>query len=101
MQDFKTGGYCPSCLHSKNECTCLQQQLNRITSADIEANPMLYAVLRLNTDIEVTNPFTGKREDIKVGGIAGYIPVFNTVEEAQKSSQDGKYSIVAISPACP
>ena len=69
------------------------------TSADIEANPMLYAVLKLNTDIEVTNPFTGKREDIKVGGIAGYIPVFNTVEEAQKSSQDGKYSIVAISPA--
>jgi hypothetical protein len=39
MQDFKTGGYCPSCLHSKNECTCLQQQLNRITSASNDAKP--------------------------------------------------------------
>ena len=38
MQDFKTGGYCPSCLHSKNECTCLQQ-LNRITSASNDAKP--------------------------------------------------------------
>lgn len=56
-------------------------------------------MLKLNTDIEFTNPFTGKRESIKVGGIAGYIPVFNTVEEAQNSSQDGKYSIVAISAA--
>ena len=60
------------------------------------ANRVLYAVLKLNTDIEVTNPFTGKQEDIKLGGLAGYIPVFETIEEAEESSQNGKYQIVAI-----
>ncbi len=60
------------------------------------AKRVLYAVLKLNTDIEVTNPLTGKQEDIKLGGLAGYIPVFETIEEATESSQNGKYQIVAI-----
>ena len=60
------------------------------------ANRVLYAVLKLNTDIEVTNPFTGKQENIKLGGLAGYIPVFDTIEEATESAQNGKYQIVAI-----
>ena len=67
------------------------------TETAIDANRELYAVLKLNTDIEVTNPFTGKQEDIKLGGLAGYIPVFSTIEEAKESSQHGKYQIVAIS----
>lgn len=57
---------------------------------------VFYAVMKLNTDIEYINPFSGKREDVKLGGLAGYIPVFNSLEEAQDSSQDGKYQILAI-----
>lgn len=30
MQEFKTGGYCPSCKKSRSNCTCLQQQLKNI-----------------------------------------------------------------------
>ena len=67
------------------------------TETAIDANRVLYAVLKLNTDIEVTNPFTGEHKDIKLGGLAGYIPVFSTIEEAKESSQHGKYQIVAIS----
>lgn len=67
------------------------------TSADIEANLMLYAVLRLNEAVDVTD-FSGKVHKVKVNNdvVAGYIPVYKTVEEAQKHNQDGKYSIVAI-----
>jgi hypothetical protein len=57
---------------------------------------VLYAVLKLNTDIEVTNPLTGKQEDTKLCGIAGYIPVFETIEEAIKEAQNGKYQIAPI-----
>jgi hypothetical protein len=67
------------------------------TETAIDAKRVLYAVLKLNTDIEVTNPFTGKQKDIKLGGLAGYIPVFATIEEATESSQHGKYKIIAIS----
>lgn len=67
------------------------------TSADIEANPVLYAVLRLNEAVDVTD-FSGEVHKVKVNNdvVAGYIPVYKTVEEAQKHSQDGKYSIVAV-----
>ena len=67
------------------------------TETAIDANRVLYAVLKLNTDIEVTNAFTGEQEYIKLGGLAGYIPVFATIDEATESSQNGKYQIVAIS----
>lgn len=57
---------------------------------------VLYAVLKLSTDIEYTNPITQEQVNCKLGGIAGYIPVFTTIEEAETSAQDGKYQIVAI-----
>ena len=58
---------------------------------------LLYAVLRLNEAVDVTD-FSGKVHKVKVNNdvVAGYIPVYKTVEEAQKHNQDGKYSIVAI-----
>lgn len=58
--------------------------------------PVLYAVLKLSTEIEYTNPFTQEQVTCKLGGFAGYIPVFATIEEAEKSAQDGKYQIIAI-----
>lgn len=70
------------------------------TSADIAANPMLYAVLRLNESVEVTD-FRGEVGSISVVNdeVAGYLPVFKTVEAAQKNCNNGKYQIVAICPA--
>ena len=56
----------------------------------------LYAVMKLNTDIEVNNPLTGKTEAVKLNGVAGYIPVFSTMEEAEQSAQNGKYDILSI-----
>lgn len=58
--------------------------------------PVLYAVLKLSTDIEYTNPITKEQVTCKLGGFAGYIPVFVTIEEAKESAQNGKYQIVAI-----
>jgi len=57
---------------------------------------VLYAVLKLSTDIEYTNPITKEQVTCKLGGFAGYIPVFSTIEEAETSAQDGKYQIIAI-----
>lgn len=61
-----------------------------------KSKPLLYAVLKLSTEIEYTNPFTKEQVTCKLGGFAGYIPVFSTIEEAEKSSQGGKYQIIAI-----
>lgn len=46
---------------------------------------MLYAVLKLLTEIEYTNPFTQEQVTYKLGGLAGYVPVFSTIEEAEES----------------
>lgn len=69
------------------------------TSADIAANPMLYAVLRLNESVEVTD-FRGENHKVMVTNktVAGYIPVYKTVEEATKHTLNGKYQIIAICP---
>ena len=66
------------------------------TKIEIAPKPVLYAVLRLNKKVEYTEPLTGKTIQIEVGGCAGYIPVFATIEEAKKSSQNGKYQITCI-----
>lgn len=70
------------------------------TSADIAANLVLYAVLRLNESVEMKD-FRGEVHSINVvnNEVAGYLPVFKSVEAAQKSACNGKYQIVAISPA--
>ena len=71
---------------------------DKTTEASIAQNCLLYAVLRLNEAVDVTD-VRGEAHKVKVNNdvVAGYIPVYKTVEEAQKHSQDGKYSIVAIS----
>ena len=57
---------------------------------------IFYAVLKLSTDVEVVNPLTGQKQDMKLGGIAGYIPVFDSMKEANKSAEKGKYEIIVI-----
>lgn len=56
----------------------------------------LYAVLKLSTDIEYIDPYTDKKVSQKLDGIAGYIPVFSSIEEAEEHNGDGKYSIIKI-----
>lgn len=71
------------------------------TSADIEENLMLYAVLRLNESVEVDDMLRGETINVKVTNdkVAGYIPVFKTVEAANESCANGKYQIIAICPS--
>lgn len=66
------------------------------TEPSNSTKPVLYAVLKLSTEIEYTNPITQEQVTCKLGGFAGYIPVFATIEEAKISAQDGKYQIIAI-----
>lgn len=70
------------------------------TSTDIAANPMLYAVLRLNESVEVKD-FRSEIHSINVVNdeVAGYLPVFKSVDAAQKRACNGKYQIVAICPS--
>jgi len=56
----------------------------------------LYAVMRLNSKVEVINPFTKLNEEVSLGGCAGYIPVFDSIEEAEKCTCNGKYQILEI-----
>ena len=53
-----------------------------------------YMVMRLNTEIVQIMGY-GSEQNIKLGGCAGYIPVFNTLKQAEKNSK-GKYPIVPI-----
>ena len=70
------------------------------TSADIEANPVLYAVMRLNEKIDVTDAW-GNTTEVKLSNEknAGYIPVFKNIEAAKDWASDGKYQILAICPS--
>ena len=52
-----------------------------------------YLVMRLNT--EITQKLAWGEEHFKLGGCAGYIPVFNTLKQAEKSAK-GKYQIIPI-----
>ena len=70
------------------------------TSADIAANPVLYAVMRLNEKIDVTDS-RGNTTEVKLStdDNAGYIPVFKNIEAAKHWANDGKYQILAICPS--
>ena len=50
--------------------------------------------MRLNTEITQDMGY-GRKKFIKLGGCAGYIPVFNTLKQAEKDS-NGKYSIKIV-----
>lgn len=74
------------------------KRTNETELKEIENNgyTVLYAVMRLNENVSVLNPFSGKDESIKLANCAGYIPVFDNIEQATESSQNGKYQIFAI-----
>jgi len=57
---------------------------------------LLYAVLKLNQDITYIDPFTKEERKQKIQGIAGYIPCFETIEEAEEHACDGKFQIFPI-----
>lgn len=53
-------------------------------------------VMKLLTEVEGTNPFSKQPINVKLGGCAGYVPVFNTLKEAKKHAEKGKYKIGLI-----
>jgi hypothetical protein len=60
---------------------------------------VLYAVLKLSQDITYTDPFTREERKEKLQGIAGFIPCYETIEEAEEAACDGKFQIMPIKPA--
>jgi hypothetical protein len=57
----------------------------------------MYAVMRLNTSIEVTDIFEIKHiVNLNNGGRMGYIPVYKTKKEAMKHTEKGKYQILKL-----
>lgn len=61
-----------------------------------ENKQTLYMVMRLNTQVDYLDPRTGKRITTKLEGLAGFVPVFETREEAEEDACNGKYEIVEI-----
>ena len=51
--------------------------------------------MRLNETVEID--YHGQTHHIKVAGIRGFIPVFETMEEAEEHAQNGKYQILEMS----
>jgi len=58
---------------------------------------VMYLVMKLLQYVTCTSSLTNKQEDIKLNNCAGYLPVFKTLEEAEKYASNGKYKILAIS----
>lgn len=57
----------------------------------------MYAVMRLNTSVEVTDIFEIKHiVNLNSGGRTGYIPVYKTKKEAMKHTEKGKYQILKL-----
>ena len=54
----------------------------------------LYAVMKLSSTVEID--YFGQTHHVKVAGARGFIPVFETIEEAIKQAQNGKYQIMEI-----
>ena len=76
-----------------------QQKLSGSTEPVIVGYTVLYAVLKLSQDITYTDPFTKEERKEKIQGIAGYIPCFETIEEAEEHACEGKFQIMAIKTA--
>ena len=54
----------------------------------------MFAVLKLSETVEID--YFGQLHDVKISGMRGFIPVFETIEEAEEHSQNGKYQIIQI-----
>jgi hypothetical protein len=61
----------------------------------------LFMVSKLSTMIEYTNPITGLPCSDKLGGLYGFLPVFENREEAESHSENGKFSIFTMSVDLP
>lgn len=55
-----------------------------------------FGVLKLSENILYTDPITKEEKSVKLEGIFGYIPCYETYEEAKDASMDGKYQILPI-----
>ena len=53
-------------------------------------------VMRLSTSIEA-ELFNGEKQVVKLGGIAGFLPIYETLEQAQEAAENGRFEIVPIS----
>lgn len=54
----------------------------------------VYMVERLLEKIEVTNPLTNEMHAHKINGLYGYLPVYETLEQAEVMAENGKYKIL-------
>jgi len=61
---------------------------------DVKSSNVLYAVLKMQESVVFTHPITQVEHSQKISGIAGFIPCFSTIEEAEDASCDGKYQIL-------
>ena len=51
----------------------------------------LFVVFKLQTEV-IVKAVNGKDNLlVKIGGAAGYIPVYNTIDEAEEAACNGKY----------
>lgn len=55
-----------------------------------------YMVMKMQRTLKVTDSISGEDKDVEIEGLAGFVPVFHTIEEAEENSADGKYDIVPI-----
>ena len=76
-----------------------KQKQSQSTKPVIVGYTVLYAVLKLSQDITYTDPFTREERKEKIQGIAGFIPCYETIEEAEEAACDGKFQIMPIKPA--
>ena len=60
-----------------------------------QKNNICFAVMKLQTDVEVAD-INGKYHSVKVEGIKGFIPVFDDILKAEIASCDGKYKIMEM-----
>ena len=56
----------------------------------------LFMVMRLSTSIEA-DLSNGEKQVVKLGGIAGFLSVYDTLEQAQEAAENGRFEIVPIS----
>ena len=57
----------------------------------------MYAVMRLNTSVEVTDIFKVKHVvNLEKDDRLGYIPVYKTKKEAMKHTEKGKFQILKL-----
>ena len=57
---------------------------------------MLYAVMRFQTEVTFCAPSGAEVLAGPIKGLAGFIPVYHTEDEALEASENGKYKIMTI-----